>query len=65
MEGCIWRGIYGSEAEQGLWGIRNSQEWCQVCEDLDTAANIKREIMAWTGHPSSENGACSGSYEIT
>jgi len=42
--------IYGSEAEQGLWKIRNNQEWCQVCKDLDTDAEVKREILEWIGH---------------
>ena len=49
QEWKIWS-IYGSEAEQSQWRIRNNQEWCQVCKDLDTAAVIKREMLEWIGH---------------
>jgi hypothetical protein len=42
--------IYGPVVEQGLWRIRSYQELMELYKDLDIIADIKKEILEWTGH---------------
>jgi hypothetical protein len=42
--------IYGPVVEQGLWRKRTNQELKELYKDLGIKADIKKEMMEWTGH---------------
>jgi hypothetical protein len=50
---CTWgrkilRRINGPVVKQGIWRLRNNQEFRKLYKDLDIVADIKR--LEWSGH---------------
>ena len=46
----ILRWIYGQGVKQGIWRIRNNQEFSELYKDLDIVADIKKKRLEWIGH---------------
>jgi hypothetical protein len=44
------RMMFGPVVEQGIWRIRNNQEWGELSEDLDVETGIKNKGLEWIGH---------------
>jgi len=43
--------MYGPVVEQGIWIIRTSHKFQDLCNDLDIAADSQKKRMKWIGHP--------------
>jgi hypothetical protein len=49
-EGNTLRTMFGPVVEQGIWRIRNNQDWGELSEHLNIEAYIKNKRLEWIGH---------------